>query len=130
MPSLFLSVCGRRRMDILERAFQSRLIRRIKNDLPGCVVLKNDPNYIQGFPDLLILDGDRWAALEVKKDAKAKHQPNQDFYIRKLNAMSFARFIYPENERTVRHELYRALRPGGNSRISESQPERVDKLHK
>jgi hypothetical protein len=117
-------------MDILERAFQSRLIRRIKNDLPGCVVLKNDPNYIQGFPDLLILDGDRWAALEVKKDAKAKHQPNQDFYIRKLNAMSFARFIYPENERTVRHELYRTLRSGRDSRVSESEPECMDQLHK
>ena len=116
-------------MDILERAFQSRLIRRIKKDLPGCIVLKNDPNYLQGFPDLLILNGDRWAALEVKKDAKAKHQPNQDFYISKLNAMSFARFIYPENERTVRNELYRSLRAGRDSCVSQSEPERVDKLH-
>ena len=116
-------------MDILERTFQSRLIRRIKKDLPGCVVLKNDPNYIQGFPDLLILNGDRWAALEVKKDAKAKHQPNQDFYINKLNEMTFARFIYPENERMVRNELYRTLRAPRDSRISEPKPKRVDKLH-
>lgn len=115
-------------MDILERTFQSKLIRRIKKDLPGCIVLKNDPNYIQGFPDLLILNGDRWAALEVKKDAKAGHQPNQDFYVRRLNAMSFARFVYPENERTVRHELYNALRSDRNARVSESKPKRVDQL--
>jgi hypothetical protein len=117
-------------MDILERVFQAKLIRKIKQDLPGCIVLKNDPNYLQGFPDLLILDGDRWAALEVKKDAKAEHQPNQDWYVRKLNSMSFARFIFPENERTVRHELYRALRPGGNTRVSQPEPERVDQLHR
>jgi hypothetical protein len=116
-------------MDILERVFQRNLIRRIKKDLPGCIVLKNDAQYIQGFPDLLILNGDRWAALEVKKDAKAKHQPNQDYYVRKLNAMSFARFIYPENERTVRHELYQSLRSGRDPRVSESEPERLDKLH-
>ena len=116
-------------MDILERVFQSRLIRKIKKDLPGCIVLKNDPNYMQGFPDLLILDGDRWAALEVKRDAKAKHQPNQEFYVRKLNEMSFARFIYPENERTVRNELYQSLRAGRNARVSQSEPERMDKLH-
>ena len=116
-------------MDILERAFQARLIRRIKKDLPGCIVLKNDPNYIQGFPDLLILNGDRWAALEVKKNATASHQPNQDYYIRKLDGMSFARFIYPENERTVRNELCKSLRSGRNPCVSESKPECVDKLH-
>ena len=115
-------------MDILERAFQSKLIRRIKKDLPGCIVLKNDPNYIQGFPDLLILNGDRWAALEVKKDAKAEHQPNQDYYVKRLNQMSFARFIFPENERTVRHELYSALRSGRDTRVSKSQPECMDQL--
>jgi hypothetical protein len=116
-------------MAILERVFQAKLIRQIHRDLPGCVVLKNDPNYLQGFPDLLILYGDRWAALETKKDAKAKHQPNQDYYVEKLNSMSFARFIYPENERTVRHELYQSLRSGRNSCVSESEPECVDQLH-
>jgi hypothetical protein len=117
-------------MDILERVFQAKLIRKIKHDLPGCIVLKNDPNYIQGFPDLLILDGDRWAALEVKKDAKAKHQPNQDYFVRKLDAMSFARFIFPENERKVRHELYQSLRPGRDTRVPQSQPERMDQLYR
>ena len=99
-------------MDILESAFQSRLIKRIKKDLPGCIVLKTDPNYLQGFPDLLILHGDRWAALEVKRGAKARHQPNQDYYVERLNGMSYAAFIYPENERKIRNDICQTLRAG------------------
>ena len=80
-----------------ENVFQASLIRTIKNMLPGCIVLKLDPNYMQGIPDLLILHGLAWAALECKKSENAPHQPNQDFYVDKMNRMSFAAFIYPEN---------------------------------
>ena len=38
-----------------ENKFQSDLIRRLKNMFPGCMIMKNDPNYRQGFPDILIL---------------------------------------------------------------------------
>ena len=64
-----------------------------------------DPNYIQGIPDLLVLYKDRWAALEVKKSADAKHQPNQDDYVAQMNADSFAAFIYPENEEYILDKL-------------------------
>lgn len=37
---------------------------------PGCIVMKTDPNYIQGIPDLLILWNDKWATLEVKEVPK------------------------------------------------------------
>ena len=47
----------------LERDFQSKLIKEIKQRFPGCVVMKNDPNYIQGIPDLTILYNDRWLLL-------------------------------------------------------------------
>lgn len=76
---------------------------------PGSIVLKNDPNYIQGFPDLLILYNNRWAALECKKNNSAKHRPNQDYYISQLNNMSYAAFVSPENEEDVIHELQSAL---------------------
>ena len=98
-------------MDILERAFQGRLIRNIKKDLPGCIVLKTDPNYLQGFPDLLILHGQKWAALEVKRDANARHQPNQDYYVDRLAKMGYAAFINPENERKIRNDIRKALGP-------------------
>ena len=85
-------------MKKLERKFQKELIDEIKSRLPDAIVMKNDPNYIQGIPDLTILNQDKWAALEIKRDAEAKHRPNQDYYIDKMNDMSFAAFIFPENK--------------------------------
>lgn len=95
-PILFFSV--ERRIMTIERNFQKGVIKEIKRRLPGCYVLKNDPNYIQGIPDLTVLYKDRWGMLEVKKSASAKHQPNQDHYVAKMNDDSFAAFIYPENK--------------------------------
>ena len=90
---------------MLESKFQSNLIKKIKDIFPGCVVLKNDSSYLQGIPDLSIFYRDNWAMLEVKKSANAKHQPNQDYYVNKMNDMSFSKFIYPENAEEVLHEL-------------------------
>jgi len=88
-----------------ENVFQASLIRTIKNLLPGCIVLKLDPNYIQGIPDLLILHGITWAALECKKTEKASHRPNQDYYVKRMNKMSFASFVYPENAQQVLSDM-------------------------
>ena len=96
-----------------ESQFQRELIKEIKETFPGCVVLKNDPNYIQGMPDLTILHGDRWAALEVKRDKGAHHQPNQDYYVGMLDDMSFSSFVYPENKEEVLHGLQQAFRSRG-----------------
>lgn len=94
---------------MLESKFQSNLIKEIKEKLPGCIVMKNDSSYLQGIPDLLILHEDKWGCLEVKKAVNSKHQPNQDYYVDKLDAMSFARFIYPENKEVVLNELYKTF---------------------
>ena len=100
-----------------ENKFQSELIKELKREFPGCIVLKNDPNYIQGIPDLLILYRDRWAALECKKEENAHHQPNQDYYISIMNNMSYARFIYPENKEEILDELQRSFRVRRTSRL-------------
>lgn len=93
-----------------ENQFQKELKKEIKEMLPGCLVLKADSGDIQGIPDLLILHNNKWAALENKKDEKATHRPNQDYYINKMNDMSFARFIYPENKQEVLNELCEAFK--------------------
>ena len=90
---------------MLENKFQASLIRELKNEFPGCIVMKNDSSYIQGVPDLLVLYKDKWASLEVKRSSNASHQPNQDYYVDKMNEMGFSRFIYPENKDNVMTDL-------------------------
>jgi hypothetical protein len=102
---------------MLERDYQRRLIRTLHERFPGCVVLKNDPNYIQGFPDLTILHHEMWAVLEVKASAGAPSQANQEYHIDRLSNMSFAAFIYPENEEEVLDALQYAFQPRRATRI-------------
>jgi hypothetical protein len=92
-----------------ESEFQSRLIRRLKITFPRSIILKNDANYIQGFPDLTILYKDKWALLECKRKNEAHKQPNQQYYVDKGNEMSFAAFISPENEEDVLSDLQQAF---------------------
>lgn len=82
---------------MLERDFQASLIKELKDRLPGSIILKNDPSYKQGVPDLIVLYHSRWATLECKKNQKASHQPNQDYYVGLMDDLSFSAFIYPEN---------------------------------
>ena len=94
---------------MLESKFQKELIDDIKERFPGAIVLKNDPNYIQGIPDLTVFYQDNWATLEVKKSETASHQPNQDYYVQTMNKMSFSAFIYPENKEEVLYDMARSL---------------------
>lgn len=87
----------------LESGFQDKLRNDIKAKFPDCMIFKMDQ--IQGIPDLLVLYKNKWASLENKKNVNAKHQPNQDYYVNKMNDMSFARFVYPENKDLVLEEL-------------------------
>lgn len=89
----------------LEKNFQSKLKKELEEKFPGCIVTKLDSSLIQGIPDLLILYKDKWATLENKRSSKESKQPNQDYYVNKMNNMSFSRFIYPENKEEVLNEL-------------------------
>lgn len=103
---------------MLERDYQASLIRKLKSVFPGCIVLKNDSAYKQGIPDLLILWNEHWAALEVKVSAKVRVQPNQRYYVEQMHEMSFAAFIYPENEEDVFHDLQQAFTSRRRPRVS------------
>ena len=94
---------------MLESGFRTNLIKELKVLFPGCLILFNDPRMIQGIPDILILHGKRWAALETKRFDKSKHQPNQPYYVELMNQMSFAAFINQNNRREVLDELQRSF---------------------
>ncbi len=88
-----------------EGKFQDKLLVDLKALFPGCLIMKNDANYRQGIPDLLILFKDRWALLEVKKSDREKPRPNQPWYVAFAERNSFGAFIYPENRDLVIEEL-------------------------
>lgn len=98
-----------------ERSFQAGLIRELKKRFEGCFITKLDAARNQGVPDLLILYGPKWATLECKRSSKARHRPNQDYYVNRMNEMSFSRFIFPENKEEVLSDLEQAFRSGGKS---------------
>lgn len=93
-----------------EADYQHHLIKRIENDLlPGAHCFKQDAVAHQGIPDLLVLHGHRWGMLEVKVSASAPERPNQRYWVEYFNQMSFAAFIFPENEEEVLRGLQLAF---------------------
>lgn len=92
-----------------ESKFQHELISEIKDRFPGAMVLKTDPRYIQGIPDLVIFWKDHWAALECKNTRTADRQPNQQYYVNVMDSMSYANFVYPENKEEVLDEMERSF---------------------
>ena len=93
----------------LERDYQSDLIKKLRLLFPGILILKNDSGYLQGILDLSLFYGSHWAMLEVKASATAPEQPNQRYYVEMCNDMSFAAFIYPENEGEVLASLQQSF---------------------
>lgn len=97
----------------LESPFQSRWIKRLETEFPDCIILKLDANYRQGIPDLLMLWEIYWATFEVKKKRPTKEsdfEPNQEWYIAKMDSMSFSACVYPENEEEVIDALQRQFK--------------------
>ena len=92
----------------LESGFQDKLIQELKKMFKGCMVFKMDQ--IQGIPDLLILYKNKWASLECKQSAKAKKRPNQEYYVKLMNEMSFSRFISSDNKEEVLSDLSKAFK--------------------
>lgn len=94
-----------------ESSFQGKLIKKLKLLYPGCLIFKTDPDYLQGSPDLLVLYENHWVALECKRSTNAAKQNNQPYYIDKMNKMSFAAFVSPENEKEVLDGIESTFRP-------------------
>lgn len=88
-----------------ESEFQKGLIDELGLIFEGCIIMKNDEQYIQGIPDLTVLYKDKYAILECKKSADAPYRPNQEYYLDILGRMSFAKTIYPENKNDILEDL-------------------------
>jgi len=95
-------------MPKLESDFKTKLISEIKDIFPGCMIFHLGET--QGIPDMLILYKKKWATLEGKRNSKSKKQPNQLYYVEKMNDMSFSRFIYPENKEEVLNDLQKSFK--------------------
>lgn len=88
-----------------ENKFQSDLIEELEREFPDCIILKNDPSYLQGVPDLEIIFQDKYAFLECKREEDARRRPNQGYYVDLFDRWSFSRFIFPGNKDLVLSEL-------------------------
>jgi hypothetical protein len=97
---------------MLESRFQAKVINALYDIFPGCLVLKNDEQYMQGIPDLTIFYKNKWAMLECKRGPNDPYRPNQEFYLEMTNTMSFSRTIYPENMKEVLYALQQTFKPG------------------
>jgi len=106
---------------MLETTYQNKVIKKLRRLFPDAIILKNDPGYLQGVPDLVILVQDRWATLEVKTSAKATRRPNQEYYVEVMDNMSFSAFICPENEDEVLDALQQTFRASREACVSKSK---------
>jgi len=98
---------------MLESAYRLDLVKRLRDLFPGCTIIRTDPSWMPGIPDLIILYGDRWAMLEVKRSRTASARPNQGYFVDKFNEMSFASFINPDNEEDVLNDLQSTFESSG-----------------
>lgn len=96
----------------LETEFRSGLKEQLEEEFPGCMILHQNPNMMQGVPDLLVLFEDKWAALETKRAFNSSKQPNQPHYVERMNNMSYSSFVSPDNVNEVMDDLQSAFRPG------------------
>ena len=93
-----------------EGIFKTKLIDELEKTFPDCIVTKLEADFKAGIPDILIVDGPRWATLEAKASKadvtkKRQNKDAQDYYVGKMNTMSYSSYIYPENKEEIINEL-------------------------
>ena len=93
-----------------EADFQSKIVKWLRSK--GCMVLKYQQNATTraGIPDIIFLKEGFWGAIEVKKSKTAKFRPGQKEMVAKMNEMSWAKAVYPENFDETKKELEEILR--------------------
>lgn len=91
-----------------EAIFKKQFINDFKGEMQqlgiDCEVYQNKSQR-RSTLDTIFLGPGCWAMLEFKEDEKSPHQPNQDYYVEKLNNMCYATFVYPQNANKVMEDL-------------------------
>ena len=95
---------------MLEKNFQAKVVKWLRSQ--HCIVLKYQQNATTraSIPDILFLKEGFWGAIECKKSKTAKYRPGQKEMVAKMDEMSWARTVYPENWGEVQKELEELLR--------------------
>ena len=93
-----------------ESAFQQLVIKWLR--AKGCLVIKYQQNATTraSIPDILFLKEGFWGAIECKRSKTAKYRPGQKEMVAKMDEMSWARTVYPENWKETQKELEEVLR--------------------
>lgn len=94
---------------MLESDFKQMFFDELRDILPGCLILRGNSAWIQGFPDNVVLHRDGWFAFEFKRGPRAKRRPNQEYYIDLLDDMSYSTFVDPTNYREVLDAVQQAF---------------------
>ena len=108
----------------LEAQFKKRFIDRFKNRMDELEIpleVEQQKSNRRSWLDTIFLGPCVWAMLEFKKDEDANHQPNQDYYVDKLNRMCYAAFVSPENEEMVFNEMEELFKLGRNACVLKSE---------
>ena len=89
-----------------EGKYKKRLKSVLRQLYPGCGIIDVDP-YVNdnSMPDMIVVYGPAWVMLETKKEVNAEQQPNQGYYIRHFDKMSYASFASPENHKEVLRDV-------------------------
>ena len=93
-----------------ESDFQGTIIKWLRQH--GCIVLKYQQNATTraAIPDLIFLKDGFWGAIEAKRSKNAKCRPGQKEMVAKMDEMSWARIVYPENWAETKKELEEILK--------------------
>lgn len=92
-----------------ENRYQRHIVERLHMTFDRPLILKNDANLIQGIMDLTVVTHSFIFFLEVKASEMAPFQPNQEYYLNRVQEMGHNSWVvYPENEEEVWREIYAA----------------------
>jgi hypothetical protein len=104
---------------MLEGTYRTNLVKRLKKEFPGIIILHGNANQLQGISDLVLLYKSRYAMLETKMASNSSKRPNQEYYINYFkNQGAYAAFVCKSNEEEIINELGRYFKTRRATRIS------------